>query len=198
MWIVSKSLKFAALYPNHLDLNGDHGNLIVLQKRLLWRGVQAEIFHVEKPGTLEDFDFVLLGHGTKDAWAEVLRLDPELLTNLAQLTRKGKPVMAISSGYEYLIQEMESAQAKHAEHVSEFRNVDEIVGYINTAVVLPEIRTIRQTALTLFHGPVLAKNPGLADKIISAAGWCDVSIENNQLHVVDELAKASRRTAFED
>lgn len=195
---MSKSLKFAALYPKHLDLNGDHGNLLVLQKRLLWRGVQAEIIPVVKPQTLEDFDFVLLGHGTKDAWAEVLSLDPELLTNLAQLTHNGKPVMAISSGYEFLIEEIESTQAKHAEHVSEFRNADEIVGYMNTAVVLPEIRTIRQTTLTLFHGPVLAKNPGLADKIISAAGWCDVSIENHQLHTVDEFAEASRRTAFED
>lgn len=195
---MSKSLKFAALYPKHLDLNGDHGNLLVLQKRLLWRGVQAEIIPVVKPQTLEDFDFVLLGHGTKDAWAEVLRLDPELLTNLAQLTHNGKPVMAISSGYEFLIEEIESTQAKHAEHISEFRNADEIVGYMNTAVVLPEIRTIRQTTLTLFHGPVLAKNPGLADKIISAAGWCDVSIENHQLHTVDEFAEASRRTAFED
>jgi len=198
MWIVSRILKFAALYPKHLDLNGDHGNLLVLQKRLQWRGVQADIIPVVKPQSLDVLDFVLLGHGTKDAWAEVLRLDPGLLMNLAKLTRDGKPVMAVSSGYEFLIEELESTQAKHAEHVSEFRNIDEIVGYVNTSVLLPEMRTIGQTTFTLFHGPVLAKNPDLADKIISAAGWCDVGIENNQLHAVDELAKASRRTAFED
>lgn len=195
---MSKTLKFAALYPKHLDLNGDHGNLLVLQKRLLWRGVQAQIVPVVKQKSLDDFDFVLLGHGTKDAWAEVLRLDPGLLKNIAKLTRNGKPVMAISSGYELLIEELEATQAKHGDHVSEFRNIDEIVGYVNTSVLLPEMRTIAQTTLTLFHGPVLAKNPGLADKIINAAGWCDISIENDQLHAVDELAKASRRTAFED
>jgi hypothetical protein len=198
MWIVSRTLKFAALYPKHLDLNGDHGNLLVLQKRLQWRGVQADVIPVVKPQSLDEFDFVLLGHGTKDAWSEVLRLDPELLTNLAKLARNGKPVLAISSGYEFLIEELEATQARHGEHFSEFRNIDEIVGYVNTSVLLPEMRTIAQTTLTLFHGPVLAKNPDLADKIISAAGWCDVSIVNDQLHAVDELAKASRRTAFED
>jgi CobQ-like glutamine amidotransferase family enzyme len=198
MLTVPKTLRFAALYPKHLDLNGDHGNLLVLQKRLLWRGVEAEIVPVLKPQVLADFDFVLLGHGSKDAWAEVLRLDPDLLLRVGELVRDGKPVMAISSGYEYLIEELEGNVVEHGVHVSEFRNVDEIVGYLNTEVVLSEIRTIRQTVLTLFHGPVLAKNPDLADKIIIDARWCEVSISNSQLSSVNELAKASRRTAFED
>ena len=193
-----ETLRFAALYPKHLDLNGDHGNLLVLQKRLLWRGVEAVIVPVFKPQVLADFDFVLLGHGSKDAWAEVLRLDPDLLLRVGELVRDGKPVMAISSGYEYLIEELEGNVVEHGVHVSEFRNVDEIVGYLNTDAVLSEIRTIRQTVLTLFHGPVLAKNPDLADKIIVDARWCEVLISNSQLSSVNELAKASRRTAFED
>jgi CobQ-like glutamine amidotransferase family enzyme len=198
MLTVPETLRFAALYPKHLDLNGDHGNLLVLQKRLLWRGVEAVIVPVFKPQVLADFDFVLLGHGSKDAWAEVLRLDPDLLLRVGELVRDGKPVMAISSGYEYLIEELEGNVVEHGVHVSEFRNVDEIVGYLNTDAVLSEIRTIRQTVLTLFHGPVLAKNPDLADKIIVDARWCEVLISNSQLSSVNELAKASRRTAFED
>lgn len=193
-----KTLRFAALYPKHLDLNGDHGNLLVLQKRLLWRGVEAVIVPVFKPQDLSDFDFVLLGHGSKDAWAEVLRLDPDLLLRVGKLARDGKPVMAISSGYQYLIEELEGNVVEHGLHVSEFRNVDEIVGYVNTDSVLSEIRTIRQTVLTLFHGPVLAKNPDLADKIIIDARWCDVLISNSQLSSVNQFAKASRKIAFED
>lgn len=193
-----KTLRFAALYPKHLDLNGDHGNLLVLQKRLLWRGVEAVIVPVFKPQDLSDFDFVLLGHGSKDAWAEVLRLDPDLLLRVGKLARDGKPVMAISSGYQYLIEELEGNVVEHGLHVSEFRNVDEIVGYVNTDSVLSEIRSIRQTVLTLFHGPVLAKNPDLADKIIIDARWCDVLISNSQLSSVNQFAKASRKIAFED
>lgn len=195
---MSNSLKFAALYPNHLNLNGDHGNLLVLKKRLLWRGVQVDIVPVIKAQDLADFDFVLLGHGSKAAWSEVLQIDPELLKKVGELTRAGKPVMAVSSGYEYLIEELEGSVAEHAAHLSEFRNVDQIVGYVNTDVVLTEIRIIGKTVLTLFHGPVLAKNPDLADKIISDAGWCEVSVTSTQLKSMDELARASRRTAFED
>ena len=191
-------LKFAALYPKHLDLNGDHGNLLVLQKRLQWRDVEAEIVPVVKVQDLAEFDFILLGHGTNDAWAEVLKLDPELISRVVDFSRAGKPVMAISSGYEHLIQQLEPAKAQHSEHVSEFREVDGVVGYLNTDVVLPEVRMIGQTLLTLLHGPLLAKNPELADKIISDAGWCDVSLTNKQVQAVDELAKASRKIAFED
>jgi CobQ-like glutamine amidotransferase family enzyme len=198
MWIVPRTLKFAALYPKHLDLNGDHGNLLVLQKRLQWRGIEAEVLPVIKVQDLAEFDFILLGHGTNDAWSEVLKLDPELLSRVADFSRAGKPVMAISSGYEHLIQKLEPAKLQHSEHVSEFREVDGVVGYLNTYVVLPEVRTISQTLLTLLHGPLLAKNPELADKIISDAGWCDVGVTNNQINSVDELAIASRRIAFED
>jgi len=198
MWNVAKSLKFAALYPKHLDLNGDHGNLLVLQKRLAWRGVSAEIVPVTKATNLEHFDFLLLGHGSKDAWSDVLRIDPELILNVGNFARSGKPLLAISSGYEYLFEELEKIKVEHGEHVSEFKESNEVVGYVNSSAVLPELSTLHQTVMTLFHGPVLAKNPELADKIIDDAGWCDVSSSNPQLRAVDELAKVSRREAFED
>jgi len=195
---VSKELKFAALYPKHLDLNGDHGNLLVLQKRLKWRGVEARIVPVTQPIELEDFDFVLLGHGTKDAWAEILRLDLDLIHRVSDFSRTGKPVLAISTGYELLVEELESLRAKHGEHVSEFKNLGEFVGYVNSDLVLPLIQTVGQTVMTLMHGPVLAKNPELADQIIQSAGWCDVSSSNEALEATSELAAASRRRAFED
>jgi CobQ-like glutamine amidotransferase family enzyme len=195
---VAKSLKLAALYPNHLDLNGDHGNLLVLQKRLAWRGVASEIVAVTKAANLEDFDFLLLGHGSKDAWSDVMRIDPELILNVGKFARSGKPVLAISSGYEHLFEELETTEVGHGEHVSDFRESNEVVGYVNSSAVLPELVILGQIVMTLFHGPVLAKNPELADRIIANAGWCDVSSSNPQLRAVDELAKVSRREAFED
>lgn len=195
---MSKVLRFAALYPKHLDLNGDHGNLLVLQKRLEWRGVDAQIFPVAQPTELEGFDFVLLGHGTKDAWTEILRLDPEVIRRVADFSRAGKSVLAISSGYEYLVEELESIRVRRGEHVSEFRNLGETVGYVNSDLVLPLIQIVDLTIMTLMHGPVLAKNPELADKIIDSAGWCNASDINATLEAVSELAAASRRRAFED
>jgi CobQ-like glutamine amidotransferase family enzyme len=198
MWNVARTLKLAALYPEHLDLNGDHGNLLVLQKRLAWRGTSSEIVSVTQPTDLEVFDFLLLGHGSKDAWAEVLRIDPELISKIGLLTRDGKAVLAINSGYGHLVQELDSTNLKYGQHVSEFQLVDDVVGYVNSDLDLPAIQTFGNTVLTLFHGPVLAKNPELADMIIKQAGWCDVDLSSNELTTVSELARASRKAAFED
>ncbi|MFZ4117165.1 MAG: hypothetical protein ACOYKO_01585 [Rhodoluna sp.] len=195
---MARTLKLAALYPEHLDLNGDHGNLLVLQKRLAWRGTSSEIVSVTQPMDLEVFDFLLLGHGSKDAWAEVLRIDPELISKIGLLARDGKAVLAINSGYGHLIHEFDSTNLKYGQHVSEFQLVDDVVGYVNSDLDLPAIQTFGNTVLTLFHGPLLAKNPELADIIIKQAGWCDVDLSSNELTTVSELARASRKAAFED
>lgn len=195
---MARTLKLAALYPEHLDLNGDHGNLLVLQKRLAWRGVSSDIVSVTQPTDLEVFDFLLLGHGSKDAWAEVLRIDPELISKIGLLARDGKAVLAINSGYGHLVQEFDQKDLQYGQHVSEFQLVDDVVGYVNSDLDLPAIQTFGNTVLTLFHGPVLAKNPELADMIVKQAGWCDVNLSSNELVTVSELARASRKTAFED
>ena len=195
---MSKPIRLAALYPSHLDLNGDHGNLLVLERRLEWRGVSAEIVPITKPTDLDAFDFVLLGHGSNDAWADVERIDKMLISNVAKLVQAGKPVMAINSGYEKLIVELENISIERIERVSEFKDVDGIVGYVNSDALLPEVKRINNSYLSLFHGPLFVKNPQLADQIISSAGWCNISEVNSVIEAVDDLAKESRKIAFED
>jgi CobQ-like glutamine amidotransferase family enzyme len=190
-------IRLAALYPEHLNLNGDHANLLVLQKRLNWRNVDSEVIAITRKENLDKFDFLVLGHGSADAWAELSNLDSDLITRVASFINAGKPVIAISSGYELLIEEMNALKVKHVERVSEFQEFNGVVGYINSEADLPAVTWIKNSLLTLFHGPVLAKNPELADRIIENANWSnlgsDARIEN-----VDSLAVASRRIAFED
>jgi CobQ-like glutamine amidotransferase family enzyme len=128
----------------------------------------------------------------------VLTTDPGLVNHVAEMSRQGKPLLAISSGYERLIEVLESNITQHRNHVSEFKNLGGVVGYVNSDLVLPELRSLNQSLVTLFHGPVLAKNPDLADKIIDDAGWCDTSMKNAQLESIMNLAEISRRVAFED
>ncbi len=194
---MSRVIRLAALYPEHLNLNGDHANLLVLQKRLNWRNVDSEVIAITRKENLDKFDFLVLGHGSADAWAELSNLDSDLITRVASFINAGKPVIAISSGYELLIEEMNALKVKHVERVSEFQEFNGVVGYINSEADLPAVTWIKNSLLTLFHGPVLAKNPELADRIIENANWSnlgsDARIEN-----VDSLAVASRRIAFED
>jgi CobQ-like glutamine amidotransferase family enzyme len=197
MWIVSKSIRLAALYPNHLNLNGDLANLLVLQKRLEWYGVEAEVVYVEKPADLTKFDVVLLGHGSRDAWAQLEDIDPELIPSVASLVTSGTRVLAISSGYELLIEAIDGLVVKHSERVSEFRSHEEFVGYVNSEAELEPIRWINDSLFTLFHGPVFAKNPDLADKFLGSL-ITGLIATNEHFSKISELAEVSRKTAFED
>ena len=194
---MSKSIRLAALYPNHLNLNGDLANLLVLQKRLEWYGVEAEVVYVEKPTDLTKFDAVLLGHGSRDAWAQLEDIDPELVPSVASLVTSGTRVLAISSGYELLIEAIDGLVVKHSERVSEFRSHEEIVGYVNSEAELEPIRWINDSLFTLFHGPVFAKNPDLADKFLGSL-ITGLSATNEHFSKISELAEVSRKTAFED
>jgi CobQ-like glutamine amidotransferase family enzyme len=197
MWIVSKSIRLAALYPNHLNLNGDLANLLVLQKRLEWYGLEADVVYVEKPTDLTKFDVVLLGHGSRDAWSQLEDIDPELSPSVASLVSAGKKVMAVSSGYELLIEAIDGLVVKHSERVSEFRSHEEIVGYVNSEAELEPMRWINDSLFTLFHGPVFAKNPDLADKFLGSL-ITGLSATNEHFSKISELAEVSRKTAFED
>jgi CobQ-like glutamine amidotransferase family enzyme len=197
MWIVSKSIRLAALYPNHLNLNGDLANLLVLQKRLEWYGLAADVVYVEKPSDLTKFDVVLLGHGSRDAWAQLEDIDPELIPSVASLVSAGKKVMTVSSGYELLIEAIDGLVVKHSERVSEFRSHEEIVGYVNSEAELEPIRWINDSLFTLLHGPVFAKNPDLADRFLGSL-ITGLSATNEHFSKISELAEVSRKTAFED
>jgi CobQ-like glutamine amidotransferase family enzyme len=194
---VSKVIRLAALYPNHLNLNGDLANLAVLQKRLEWYGLDAEVVYVEKSTDLTKFDVVLLGHGSRDAWAQLENIDPELIPSVAALVLSGTRVMAVSSGYEILIEAIEGLVVKHSERVSEFKDHDGIVGYVNSEAELEPIRWIQNSLFTLFHGPVFAKNPDLADKFLGSLIE-GLDPKNEHFSKISELAEVSRKTAFED
>lgn len=195
---MSKVIRLAALYPNHLNLNGDLANLLVLQKRLEWYGLEAEVVHVEKPTDLSAFDVVLLGHGSRDAWAQLEEIDPALNASVASLVKAGAKVIAVSSGYELVVEAIEGVVVRHSERVSEFRDQDGIVGYVNSEAELEHIRWIENSLFTLFHGPVFAKNPDLADKFLASLIAGVAGTQNEYFATVSELAEASRKTAFED
>lgn len=194
---MSDSLKLAILYPGHLNLNGDAANFDVLQRRLEWSGVVSEIHRIEKPTRLENFDYVLLGHGSSDAWSQLADIDSDLIPNLVKLVRAGVPVMAVSSGYEILFEALNGSTTKHYERVSEFRDSEGVVGYVNSEAQLPEITWVCNSLLTLFHGPVFAKNPDLADKFLGDV-FEGAQSTSSELSYVSQLAADSRRIAFED
>ena len=58
-------LKICHLYPDVLNLSGDAGNLLCLQRRLQWRGIECEITRLPVGATADftQFDLFYMGSG---------------------------------------------------------------------------------------------------------------------------------------
>lgn len=58
-------LKICHLYPDVLNLYGDGGNILCMKRRLLWRGLGAEVtkLPIGASGSLASYDLVFIGGG---------------------------------------------------------------------------------------------------------------------------------------
>jgi CobQ-like glutamine amidotransferase family enzyme len=64
---VSAPLKLVHLYPREMNIYGDTGNVVVLRKRLQWRGLPVEVTPVSVGDPLPNDVDILLGGGGQDA-----------------------------------------------------------------------------------------------------------------------------------
>jgi CobQ-like glutamine amidotransferase family enzyme len=62
-----KALTLVHLYPREMNIYGDTGNVLVLGKRLQWRGLEADVVRVQVGDPLPADADILLGGGGQDA-----------------------------------------------------------------------------------------------------------------------------------
>ncbi|MBE7187795.1 MAG: glutamine amidotransferase, partial [Jatrophihabitans endophyticus] len=62
-----KPLTLVHLYPREMNIYGDTGNVVVLRKRLQWRGLPVEVVPVSIGDPLPRDADILLGGGGQDA-----------------------------------------------------------------------------------------------------------------------------------
>lgn len=199
-------IKLMQLYPEHLNLNGDGGNLLVLEKRIAWGGLTSKRIE-HRPGQSESErpDILLIGHGSTDAWRQIYADFVRLAPTIRQWMQNGTLVIAISSGYaamhglfDELPRSIDRVERKSKFCVAEFEG-QEIYGYLNSDLELEPIARHGLILGSLLHGPLLAKNSWLADSIIEDArgSLSRGQIDASSFDLVADLELAARELASE-
>ena len=98
-------LNICHLYPDILNLYGDRGNVLCMEKRLQWRGINVTTTGISIGQTLRasDYDLFFIGGG-QDFEQEVLLQDLNggKADEIKAAVNDGKTFLAICGGYQIL------------------------------------------------------------------------------------------------
>lgn len=169
-------IRIGALFPQHLNLNGDLGNLEVLARQLQWRGLGCEILPIETVQSLSDnLNLVFVGHGSTAAWAAIREPFRAMAPVLKSLLTAGTPGLSVSTGFEQLVDNQvfsNLALAQSPERSSKFviheDGANKVLGYLNTDSTLPALHRELNWVGTMLHGPILAKNSELLQELLTS------------------------------
>ncbi len=99
------TLRLAHLYPDHMNVYGDRGNVIALRQRCLRRGIELEVIPVQPDATIDwiAVDLAFFGGGQDSGQALITtdlieRQGPELRAAIED----GLVLLAICGGYQLL------------------------------------------------------------------------------------------------
>ncbi len=99
------------LYPEHMNLYGDRGNVLALLQRARWRNIPASVMarEVGEPISWDEVDLVFMGGGEDSHQSRIaddfLKLQDELSSRL----KAGLPMLAICGAYQLLGQYYKTA-----------------------------------------------------------------------------------------
>jgi lipid II isoglutaminyl synthase (glutamine-hydrolysing) len=96
-------IEIVHLYPDLLGTYGDRGNVVVLESRLRWRGIDVAVTPVERGGALpRSADIIFMGGGQDRAQELVAPELVALAPDLAEAAADGAVVFAVCGGYQLL------------------------------------------------------------------------------------------------
>ena len=168
-------IKLAGLFSDHLNLNGDFGNLQVLDQQLSWRAMPHEIVSVENTEDLVVApNFILIGHGSEAAWADIESNFVALIPRLRELLSAGATILAVSTGFEMAAKHglingvtVGAIDARISKFAITQDDSGDVLGYVNTDTDLPAIYREGSFIGTTLHGPLLAKNSDLLESFLT-------------------------------
>ncbi len=215
------SITIGWLYPDLMSTYGDRGNIIVLQKRAEWRGINVKVENVSldtEYSILNTCDLLFMG-GAQDTQQEIVNRDLQRAKGrtLASMIEDSIPGLYICGAYQFLGKYYKTADHKKLPGLGVFKMFTENPGeryerLIGNVIVNPKIEGLTQPLIgfenhggrtyleyknerlgdvstgfgnngkdgsegivyknsfgTYLHGPILPKNPQLADLLLTKA-----------------------------
>jgi len=216
------NLTIAWLYPDLMSTYGDRGNVITLQKRCEWRGIEAEVKKISVDSPIEDLestDLIFMG-GAQDTQQEIVNRDlfAGRGEEIKKLVNKNVPGLFICGAYQFMGNYYKTAEGKIlkglklfdlytvSSKLGEKRLIGNVIikskvksqkskvfvgfenhggrtylkdksqafalvekGYGNNSEDATEGIIFKNAIGSYLHGPLLPKNPEIADWLISLA-----------------------------
>ncbi|MEA4926836.1 MAG: glutamine amidotransferase [Syntrophomonadaceae bacterium] len=211
-----KKYTIAHMYPDLMNLYGDRGNLICLQQRMHWYGLEGEIksIHLQDKLDFNEIDMLFMGGGSDREQGLVYHDLIQKSDQLLEQINHGLPVLCICGAYQLLGAYYKSHEGKTMDGLGffPFYTVGRPGRLIGNILIESEINGQRTTIVgfenhggrtyfndeklqslgkvvkgygnngedrmegmlyqnligTYLHGPLLPKNPELADFFIRA------------------------------
>ena len=206
------NLTILHLYPNEMNLYGDHGNVLTLKKRCQWRNINVEIVNYEPGQKLPRQPDIIFGGGGQDSGqAKIVNDLQSIAPQLKQLIDAGTPCLVICGLYQLCGHTFRTQNHTELPGISIFdlettasntrlignaviknSKFGQIVGYENHSGLTtlgPKAKAFGQVITgagnngqdhtegaiyknaigTYLHGPLLPKNPKIADYFIKVA-----------------------------
>ena len=113
-------LKICHLYPDVLNLYGDRGNIICMEKRLQWRGIEVATTGVAIGQKLQasDYDLFFIGGGQDfDQESLLADLRGEKTAEMKAAIEDGKTFLAVCGGYQMLGTYYQRVDGKRCEFI---------------------------------------------------------------------------------
>lgn len=97
------SLKIIQIFPKYLDLCGVGGNLLTLEKRCKWRGINVEIVKVNSiDDMIFDFDICLIGGSSQENQTQIANELNILKDSLKEACSQKKVIFGLAEGFQLL------------------------------------------------------------------------------------------------
>lgn len=235
----TSTIRISYLYPEAMNIYGDTGNVLILKKRLEWRGYNVEIDYV-RSGEQKNYDFrksdLLFAGGGQDRGqllvADDLRTRAKILKDALS---DNLPMLLICGSYQLFGEYFKTKEGTIIEGTgllpmytvaTEKRMIGnvvlntsygEIIGFENhsgsTYLRNPELALgvvskgygnngedklegciLKNCIGTYLHGPLLSKNPQLADDILSRALKRKLGSDRIELKQLDDKLAVRARS----